>query len=70
MKARPSSTQRKLATLSPYEDQCWIFAFCFYSNEGATDLEADRLAWEDLRREFQRLQRFDGIVAPSRSRRS
>jgi hypothetical protein len=51
---------RKLATLTPYEDKCWVFAFCFYLDEGRSDAQADRLAWGELQLEFPRLRRYQG----------
>jgi len=56
-KVRP---KRRLATLTSYEDRCWVFAFCYYKDEGHSDLEADKLAWRDLRGEFSRLMRLNG----------
>ena len=52
--------KRRLATLNPYEDKCWVFAFCYYMDRGKTELQADKLAWRDLREEFPRLRKYDG----------
>ena len=51
---------KKVATLSPYEDKCWVFAFCFYLDEGKTDPQADELAWRDMQLEFPRLGKYHG----------
>lgn len=50
------------ARLSSYEDKCWVFAFCYYVDEGYTDLQADRLAWRDMCLEFPRLRTYDGCL--------
>jgi len=52
--------KKLLATLNPYEDKCWVFAFCYYLDRGKTKKRADELAWEDLQEQFQRLRKFDG----------
>jgi hypothetical protein len=59
MRKRPSRI-RRLATLTPFEDKCWVFAFCYYLDQVKTDLQADKLAWRDLRLEFPRLRQYDG----------
>lgn len=59
--AKPK-TLRKLTMLTPFEDHCWVFAFCYYLNEGKSDKEVDRLAWHDLQMEFPRLRDFDGCL--------
>lgn len=51
---------KKLATLTPEENKAWEFAFSYYLDEGKDDDEADRLAWEDIQKEFPRLKDFDG----------
>ena len=48
----------KRAKLTPHEDRCWEFAFCYYVDEGRSDLEADRLAWRDMCEEFPRLRNY------------
>jgi len=53
---------RKRAKLTPHEDHCWVFAFCFYLGEGCSDLKADRLAWRDMCLEFPRLRNYDGCL--------
>jgi hypothetical protein len=57
---RKGRKPKKLATLSPYEDKCWVFAFCYYVDDGHTDLEADHLAWRDVCIEFERLRKYHG----------
>jgi len=51
---------RRRAKLTPWEDHCWVFAFCYYLDEGKTDGQADRLAWRDMLSEFPRLRFYDG----------
>lgn len=53
-------TERRRAILTPQEDHCWAFAFCFYLDEGKSDAEADRLAWRDMLSEFPRLRFYEG----------
>lgn len=53
---------KRIAKLTPAENHAWVFAFCFYANDGKSDLEADRFAWRDIRLEFPRLRRYDGCV--------
>ncbi len=59
MRKQPSRA-RRLATLTPFEDKCWIFAFCYYLDQRKGERESDRLAWRDLRLEFPRLRRYEG----------
>jgi hypothetical protein len=54
---------KRLATLTLAEDSAWIFAFCLYLDDGKTDLQADRLAWRDLKLEFPRLKEFQGCLS-------
>jgi hypothetical protein len=51
--------QKRIAKLTVGENHAWEFAFCFYANDGKTDLQADKLAWRDLLLEFPRLRRYD-----------
>jgi hypothetical protein len=60
--ARLKGHSRRLARLTAFEDHCWTFAFCFYLDEGKSDLAADRLAWRDMCLEFPRLLRYDGCL--------
>jgi hypothetical protein len=53
-------TQKQIAKLTPKENHAWEFAFCFYREQTKTDLQADKLAWRDLRLEFPRLKNFAG----------
>ena len=53
---------RKSAKLTPHEDRCWVFAFCFYLDAGHGDPAADRLAWRDMCLEFPRLRNYDGCL--------
>ena len=53
---------KKLTMLTPHEDHCWVFAFCFYLDRGKSDEQACRLAWRDLQMEFPRLHGFDGCL--------
>ena len=53
--------RRRFARLSPYEDKCWVFAFCYHldvSKQG--DAEAGRRTWRDMCLEFPRLRYFVG----------
>ena len=52
--------RRRRARLTPFEDRCWVFAFCSYVDEGFTDLQADNLTWRDMYEEFPRLKNYDG----------
>jgi hypothetical protein len=54
--------QRRRARLTPFEDRCWVFAFCYYADEGLTDLQADELTWRDMCEEFPRLKNYDGCL--------
>ena len=54
---------KKLANLVFSEDKCWVFYFCYFLDQGKTDLEADRLAWRDIQREFPRLRKYRGCRA-------
>jgi hypothetical protein len=51
---------KKLARLNPYEDKCWVFAFCYYLDRGRSERQADKLAWRDLQKEFPRLRNYKG----------
>jgi hypothetical protein len=53
-------TRKRLAEFTPEENHAWEFAFCFYLENGKTDLQADKLAWLDIVLEFPRLAKFDG----------
>lgn len=53
-----SKTKKRTATLTAKENHAWEFAFCFYLADGKTDLQADKLAWRDLRFEFPRIRKF------------
>lgn len=55
-----SSRPKRLTTLTPFEDKCWVFAFCSYVDEGRSDLQADHLAWRDMQLDFPRLRQYDG----------
>jgi hypothetical protein len=52
--------RKRIARLTPKEDHAWVFAFCYYVDQGKMDLQADKLAWRDLRLGFPRLNNFDG----------
>ena len=52
-----------VTTLTVAESIAYGFAFGYYFDEGATEAEADRWAWEDIQQEFPRLQRFEGCLA-------
>ena len=54
--------RKKLARLSPQEDRSWVIAFCYYVDDGCSDLKADRLAWRDVCDEFPRLRGYDGCL--------
>jgi hypothetical protein len=51
---------KRRAKLTLLEDHCWVFALCYYLDEGKTDAEADRLAWRDTLSQFPRLRFYDG----------
>lgn len=51
---------KRIAKLNPKENHSWEFAFCFYKDDGKTDLQADKLAWRDMQLEFPRLKSFEG----------
>jgi hypothetical protein len=50
----------RIAALSDEENHAWEFAFCFYLDAGRSEIEADKLAWRDLIREFRRLRSYRG----------
>lgn len=53
--------KRRRAKLTPFEDHCWVWYFCYYVvDEGKTDMEADRLTWRDMLSEFPRLRFYEG----------
>lgn len=55
--------RRRLAKLNPYEDRCWVFAFCYHRDVGKQgEREADRRAWRDMRDEFPRLRAYRGCL--------
>jgi hypothetical protein len=54
--------QRRRARLTSFEDRCWVFAFCYYVDDGFTDLQADKLTWRDMCEEFPRLKNYDGCL--------
>ena len=53
--------KRRRAKLTPWEDHCWVFAFCYHKDTSKQgDLEADRRTWRDMCKEFPRLLKYDG----------
>lgn len=53
--------KKRRARLTPYEDHCWVFAFCYYKDVWhASDLVADKYAWRDMLSEFPRLRFYHG----------
>lgn len=50
---------KKLAQLTPEEEQARERAVDFYRYVGKTDGEATRLAWADVQKAFPRLKAFD-----------
>jgi hypothetical protein len=52
--------RKRIAKLTDEENYAWEFAFCFHREQCRTDLQADKLAWRDLRLEFPRLENFNG----------
>ena len=61
MATKRGKKRRRFAKLTPWEDHCWVFAFCYYvDSEGKTDDEADKLTWRDMLSEFPRLRFYDG----------
>ena len=57
-----SRVKKRRARLTVYEDYCWVHAFCFYTDNSYTGLQADKRAWRDMCREFPRLRGFDGCL--------
>ncbi len=56
--------RKRLATLTPQEEQAWESAFRYHLTTGKRSQDSAGLrAWMDLRREFPRLRRFDGCRA-------
>jgi hypothetical protein len=53
--------QPYLARLSPQEDRTWSTLFSDLVNDGHSDEEADKAAWEELQRQYPRLKSYDGI---------
>jgi hypothetical protein len=51
---------KRIAVLNARENRAWEFAFCFHSDAGKTDLQADKLAWHSVRLEFPRLKKYAG----------
>ena len=61
-KAKPEPKKTfKLTELTSKEDRAWQKHFEYFLNEGETDNEADKHAWEEMQNEFPRLKNFDGI---------
>jgi hypothetical protein len=54
--------RKKLARLTPKEDRSWVIAFCYYVDDGCSDLKADASAWRDICEEFPRLREYDGCL--------
>lgn len=54
--------EKKLATLTAEEDADWVRFFNWYCENGWTNDEADRLAWQDMQVQYERLQTFDGCL--------
>ena len=50
---------KKLAELTPEEEQAREHAIDFYRYVGKTDGEARRLAWADVQKTFPRLKAYD-----------
>ena len=48
------------AKFTPEEERYWEFCFTSAVEDGATDEEADKTAWELTVIEFPRLKAFDG----------
>jgi hypothetical protein len=57
----PKKRPRRLATLTPEQDKIWQSLFAIAANDGATDEQADRSAWEGLVEQFPELAQYDGI---------
>jgi hypothetical protein len=49
-----------LAKLTKAEDALWVQVFADAVNSGKAEAQADAEAWAAMRREFPRLQRYDG----------
>lgn len=52
--------KKRLVTLTSEQDKIWVKLFENAANGGATDLQADKLAWEGLCEQFPHLRVFDG----------
>lgn len=67
---RGNRTGRKLTVLDPIEEQAWQFAFEYHMDTGKQGQdEAARHAWRDIRKQFPRLQPFDGTRLPTKRER-
>lgn len=60
MSQRIHNPKKERAHLTPEEDHAWEFALNYYLDEGKTPLQADKLAWRDIVKEFPRLKQFWG----------
>ncbi len=51
---------KKLATLTVEQDKIWTKLFEIAANSGATDSQADKIAWTGLCEQFPNLRAYDG----------
>ena len=54
---------KKLAQLTVEEDRAKEKAMDFYRYTGKSEVEAERLAWADIQKQFPRLKDYDGAEA-------
>jgi len=54
---------KKLAQLTVEEERAKEKAMDFYRYTGKSEVEADRLAWADIQKQFPRLKDYDGAEA-------
>lgn len=56
--ARLNPKKKGMAKLTPEEDRVWVRAFEDAINDGKTDLQADKWAGQQVRKQFPRLKKF------------
>jgi len=61
-RSNPVFNPGRKATLTAKEDKAWTYAMNYYLDQGKTDLQADKLAWRDMQKDFPRLRKFDGAT--------
>ena len=53
-------TKKRITKLTAAEDKAWVKYFTYWLDAGKTELQADWLAWVNVRSEFKRLRAYDG----------